>query len=240
MGYGSRVRGRSSYCDFPLEILSVSDVGSGVNPDIDAIVALSPSLVVTTQPISQIDMFRMEQSGITTLIVPPGTNLNELQNVYRALGLVFEGAFTGETAGDEAFSAIARVCFNRDVVDIGSFVYITGDLNAATGDTLEHSIFESFGENIAEGGTDYSFDLALLSVNQPGLILLSSKYTIQDLEASEFFAELNAVRNGSVIYIDNTVFERPSAQIVPVVERMLEDFKNLGNMNTANTENTEE
>jgi len=228
LGFGSRLTGRSSYCDFPPAALSVTDTGSGVNPDIERIIALSPELVLTTTLLSQKDMFRMEQSGITTLFVPPSTNINELRNIYQALGLVFTGAFTGAEAGDEAFSAISRVCDNRDVVSLGSFIYITGGLRAATGDTLEHSVFSCFGVNLAERGSNYQFDFETFIVNQPDVILLSDKYTTDDLLSSDDFSELNAVIEGRIVYIDNTVFERPSSRIVQVIEQMLEDYKNLG------------
>jgi iron complex transport system substrate-binding protein len=227
LGYGNRLISRSAYCDFPPGVLSLPVAGSSVNPDIDRIIALSPSLVLTTLPLSQKDMFRMEQSGITTLTVPAATGLNGLRDVYRALGLVFEGAFTGIEAGEEAFSVISRACDNKDVVNIGSFIYITGDFKAATGDTLEHSVFSCFGVNLAEGGRYYEFDLSGLTENQPDVILLSNKYTTADLLSSGYFGSLDAVTEGRVIYIDNVSFERPSARLVRTIEQMISDFRNI-------------
>jgi iron complex transport system substrate-binding protein len=227
LGFGSRLIARSSYCDFPLGASALLRAGSAVNPNIDRIIELSPSLVLTTGVFSQKDMFRMEQANIGVLVVPPSTSLNELRNVYRALGLVFEGVFTGSETGDEAFSVISRVCDNIDVVSLGNFIYITGDFKVATGDTLEHSIFSCFGKNLAERGSNYEFDLSRLIENQPDVILLSDKYSAGELLASGDFNELYAVTAGRIIYIDNTVFERPSARIVPMIRQMLTDFRNV-------------
>jgi iron complex transport system substrate-binding protein len=227
LGYGNRLIGRSSYCDFPPVILSITDVGSGANPDIDKIISLSPSLVLTTSPLSGMDMFRMEQSGIKTLTIPASGSISDLRDVYRALGLVFEGLFTGIEAGDDAFSEISRACDNRGVVNIGKFVYITGDMEIATGDTLESSVFSCFGENVARDGINYKFDLSLLFENQPDVILLNDIFKIEDLLSSEYFGELGAALEGRVIFIENSVFERPSSRLVTVIEKMLIDFRGL-------------
>ncbi|MDR2532838.1 MAG: helical backbone metal receptor [Oscillospiraceae bacterium] len=227
LGYGSRIIGRGSYCDFPPVITEAPDTGSAANPDVDKIISLSPYLVLTTAPLSGMDMFRMEQSGIKTLVIPASENISSLREVYRVLGLVFEGLFTGIEAGDEAFALISKVCDNTGVLNIGKFVYITGDMKAATGDTLESSIFSCFGENIAADGGNYDFDLSLLSENQPDIILLNDKYTADDLLASENFSELDAVIGGKIIFIDNSAFERPSIRLALLVEKMIADYRDL-------------
>ncbi|MCL2018268.1 MAG: hypothetical protein FWG70_00790 [Oscillospiraceae bacterium] len=227
LGYGSRIIGRSSYCDFPPIIRQMPVTGSGANPDIDMIITLSPYLVLTTMPLSAKDMFLMERHGIKTLTIPACISLSDLRDSYRAVGLVFEGLFTGMDAGDSAFSDISRVCDNRSVVNIGKYIYITGDLKAATGDTLESAIFSCFGENIAKDGEDYEFDFELLIENEPDIILLSDIYEVGDLLALEHFSELNAILENKVILIDNSVFERPSSRLVPVIEKMLEDYRKI-------------
>jgi len=46
LGWGDRVVGRTRYCDFPAEALRVPDVGEGLNPNIEAVAAQKPDLVV--------------------------------------------------------------------------------------------------------------------------------------------------------------------------------------------------
>ncbi|MCL1824190.1 MAG: helical backbone metal receptor [Oscillospiraceae bacterium] len=227
IGYGNRIIGRGIYCDYPPAIQQTPDAGSSANPDIDKMIALSPSLVITAAPLSQMDMFRMEQDGIQTLVIPPASDLSGLRDVYRALGLVFEGIFTGTEKGEEAFSALSKACDNTGVVNIGKFVYITKDLKAATGDTLESAIFSCFGENIAENGADYTFDLSLLAENQPDIILLNDRYTVNNLLDSDAFNELDAVLNNRIILIDNTYFERPSVRLVHMMMNMIAEYRIL-------------
>ena len=227
MGYGSRIIGRGSHCDYPPSVLGLPDAGSGANPDIDKIISLSPDLVLTQTPLSTKDVFRMERAGIRTLVIPACSSLGGLKDVYRALGLVFAGMFTGEEAGEEAFSVVSKACDNKEVVNIGKFVYITVDLKAATGDTLEDSVFSCFGENTAKSGVEYEFDLSALSENHPDIILLNDRYTVDDILSSEYFEGLEPVIAGRVIYIDNSCFERPSARLAELIERMIADYRAL-------------
>jgi iron complex transport system substrate-binding protein len=227
LGYGSRIIGRSSYCDFPPVVLETADTGSSANPDIDRIISLSPALVLTTAPLSGMDMFRMEQSGIKTLLIPASASLGDLRDTYSALGLIFEGLFTGVEAGGNAFSTISRACDNTGVINIGRFIYITGGFKAATGDTLESSVFSCFGVNVAANAIGYEFDFELLPEIQPDVILLSNIFTADDLLASEYFAELDAVTEGRIISVDNSAFERPSSRLTALIEQMLADYRGL-------------
>ncbi|MCL2698315.1 MAG: helical backbone metal receptor [Oscillospiraceae bacterium] len=224
LGYGNRLIGRSSYCDFPPVMLEVSEAGSAANPDIDKIISLSPALVLTTTPISGMDMFRMEQFGIKTILIPSSGSLHDLRDTYRALGLVFEGLFTGAEAGDNAFAAVSRACDNTSVVNIGKFIYITGGMKIATTDTLESSVFSCFGENIAVG-VNYEFNPELLLENQPDVIMLNDIYAAADLP--EYFNEFDAVTEGRIIFINNAAFERPSSRLVLLIDEMLADYRNL-------------
>src|SRR5687768_5948246 len=46
LGFGSRVVGRSSYCNYPPEVLKVASVGGFVDASIEKIVSLEPDIVV--------------------------------------------------------------------------------------------------------------------------------------------------------------------------------------------------
>src|SRR5258707_11591621 len=46
LGAGDRVVGRSRFCDYPPEVLAIPSVGGYVDPSLEAILALAPTLVV--------------------------------------------------------------------------------------------------------------------------------------------------------------------------------------------------
>ena len=147
--------------------------------------------------------------------------MESFKSVYTAVGLIFEGIFDGESAGNKCFSAIEET-LGTDEIQLGNFVYITEGLSVATGDTFEHSVLSAYGTNIAEPGTKYSYDKEYLVEFQPDIILLNNNYTIDDLLADETYSQLTAVVNGNVYTIDNTYFERPSGRITGLIKELEE------------------
>lgn len=227
MGYGDRIVGRSSYCDYPLDVLKAVDLGSTANPDINAITELIPDLVITSTPIASKDMFTMEQAGIKTVLIPAPTTLEGFSSIYTSLGLIFDGMFTGTEKGENTYSAVSKALGNTDAVNIGNFVYITENLTVAGGDTFESAVLSCFGNNIAKNETGYGFDPAGLVEKQPDIILLNDKYTIDDLIENEYYSQLDAVIENRVIFINNVYFERPSARITILIDGLLIDFSEL-------------
>lgn len=227
MGYGDKIVGRSSYCDYPSDVKNAADLGSTANPDIDAIIDLLPDLVITSTPIASKDTFAMEQAGIKTVLIPAPTTLEGFSSIYTSLGLIFEGMFTGTEKGEDAYSFISKALGNTDAVNLGNFVYITENLTVAGGDTFESAVLSCFGSNIAKGETGYGFDRAELIEHQPDVILLSDKYAIDNLLNDEYYSQLNAVAENRVIYINNIYFERPSVRITILIDGLLIDFGNL-------------
>lgn len=227
MGYGDRIIGRSSYCDYPSDVKNAADLGSSANPDIDAIIDLLPDLVITSTPIASKDTFTMEQAGIKTVLIPAPTTLEGFSSIYTSLGLIFEGMFTGTEKGEDTYSAVSKALGNTDAVNIGNFIYVTENLTVAGGDTFESAVLSCFGSNIAKNESGYGFDKAELIENQPNIILLSDKYSVDELLEDEYYSQLDAVVENRVIFINNVYFERPSARITILIDGLLIDFRNL-------------
>ncbi len=228
MGFGETVIGRSGYCDYPDEVLAAKDVGTAANPDINAITDLMPDLVITSTPLASKDIFTMEQAGITTVLIPAPTTLKGFSSIYIAIGLIYEGLFTGTEKGEEAYSEISKLLGNAEAVNIGKFIYVTENVTVAGGNTFESAVLSCFGTNLAKEGSGYTYDKSLLLENQPDVILLNGKYTRDTLMNDEILSQLNAAINYKIIYIDNIFFERPSERIKELINTLLEDYKNLG------------
>lgn len=227
LGYGDTIIGRSSYCDYPENILGAKDVGTAANPDISAITDLMPNLLITSTPIASKDIFTMEQAGIATVLIPAPTTLEGFSSIYTAMGLIYEGLFTGTAKGEEAYSGISKLLGNTEALNIGKFVYVTENVEIAGGNTFESAILSCFGTNAAKDGIGYTYDKSQLLENQPDIILLNSKYTRDTLLNDDVLSQLDAVLNHRIIYIDNIFFERPSSRIKELINTLLKDYKAL-------------
>ncbi len=216
MGYDDKVIGRGSYCDYPENIASVTDVGRPSKPDIDMIISLSPDILFTATTIPTKDLYKLEECGIKTVYIPYPENMEQFENIYCAIGMIFEGIFDGESCGKKAFESITAAISDNSI-NLGDYVYITEGLTIATGDTFESSVLSNFGTNIAENSKDYSYPKEFLVEFQPEFILLNDNYTIDDLLADEIFSQLTAVQEGKIYTISNIYFERPSGRLVDFI-----------------------
>lgn len=219
MGYGAKMIGRGSYCDYPEEALSLSDVGRPSKPDIDAIIALSPDVLFTATVIPTKDLYKLEENGIKIVYIPYPENIAQFENIYKAIGLIFEGKFDGEATGEKAYDGILKN-LETPGEPLGDFVYITEGLTIATGDTFESSVLSCYGKNIGSEGSDYGYPKEYLVEFQPDVILLNDNYSIDDLLSDEIYSQLTAVNEGKVYTISNVYFERPSKRIVELIHSL--------------------
>ena len=221
MGYGDRIAGKGSYCDYPAETAEITDVGRPSKPDFDMIISLKPELLFTATAIPIKDMYRLEENGIKVVYIPYPVSMEQFSHIYSAVGLIFEGKFDGEAAGEKCFGTVKNAVSGAEI-DLGKFVYITEGLSVATGDTLESDFLSAFGTNIGADGEDYGYPKEYLVEIQPDVILLNDNYTIDDLLSDEIYSQLTAVANGNVYCISNAYFERPSGRISELVDALSE------------------
>ena len=84
LGLDSKVVGDTDYCDYPEKAKILPKVGGYINPNLEAIVALEPDLVVLLANQSQL-IEKLKQLNITTLAVK-NTRLNDIQQAIKIIG----------------------------------------------------------------------------------------------------------------------------------------------------------
>jgi hypothetical protein len=70
---------------------------------------------------------------------------------------------------------------------------------------------------------------------------VNDKYKTEDLQADKHCAELDALKEKRVVFVDNTFFERPSGRITAVIEKAITDFGRFPDLiNPLGTKTTDE
>lgn len=85
IGAGRRVVGRTEFCNFPPEATKRPSVGGYVNFSAEAILALSPDLVVASRGNPKTALAGLKRHGLTLLAISPET-LADLRQSIRLLG----------------------------------------------------------------------------------------------------------------------------------------------------------
>ncbi len=224
LGYGDKLIGRSVYCDYPAQVSGIIDIGSAAKPKIPKIIAMKPELLITQSPIAKTDKDALEAAGIKVVVFSSPDNVAELHGTYEELSAIFGGKLNAEAAADNCMNGLATAL--SQVSPDGSFAYLmTYDYGTATGDTLAGEILSYFGENIAGENENYKFSSEQLVENNPDKILISSDISIDGFDAE--VGELDAVKSGRCIVIDNSCFERPTSR------NLTEFVAEFGNMISA-------
>ncbi len=86
IGAGARVVGRSRYCDYPPEALSLPSIGGYTDPSLEAILGLRPDLVVGARGPLGVGLVRtLEERGIATWF-PETENFEQIVAMIEGLG----------------------------------------------------------------------------------------------------------------------------------------------------------
>lgn len=193
------------------DILSLPNVGSAKEFDLEGCAALNPDLVIL--PVKLKDAIAtLEGLGIAVLGVDPEDSARLMETIAMV------GAATGSTeraeklaaAIDTKYSELAALTGERD----RPRVYFAGNssyLNTAGPAMYQHSLIEAAGaENVAAELEDSYW--ATVSAEQiltwaPEVIVIApgASYTVGELMADEAFAGLTAVKEGRVYQMPSSV-----------------------------------
>src|SRR5438067_11877188 len=88
IGAGDRLVGRTAWCDYPPAALAVPSVGDGIPPDVEAVAARRPDLVVLYRSGPNVTAAeQLERLGVRTVVFDLN-RLEELGSVARRLGVL--------------------------------------------------------------------------------------------------------------------------------------------------------
>lgn len=107
--------GRGEYCDYPPSVLELPVVQSGVDTNIEEILALNPQVVLMSdmsQSKEQVDM--LEANGIRVVV----SDANDIEGVYSAIQMI--GALAGKEEQAEALVADMQAAFEDMAANAGN------------------------------------------------------------------------------------------------------------------------
>jgi len=228
LGLGARVVGRTRWCDYPRAVRAVPDVGEGVGPNVEAVAARRPDLVLLyASSANRAAAERFAALGIATAAV----QLDRAADVRRAAVLIggLAGAARAADSLVAAFDA-ARAAAERDAPRLARrprlYVDVWTDppMTVGRGSYLSEVIRAAGGENVFGdvGASSATVSLETIVRRDPDAILILATDTtrVPDLAARPGWSAVRAVRERRVLVLDGTLYGRPSPRM-PVAARDL-------------------
>jgi len=220
---GSRLVGVTSYCNYPEEAQKIPKIGDTVNPNLEAIIALKPQVILVSTA-SQIESFTetLEGQNIAVFV----TNPKDVEGVYKSILKIGEIFGQDERARETIDRMQRRVNEIESKTNLSKkvkvFVQISKEPLFTIGkdsfltDLIKRAGGVSLTENVAESYPKFSKETALALL--PEAIILSDSEDNQ--EPNEVFANSPAMRNGKVFKIDADLLSRPSPRVVDALEQI--------------------
>src|SRR6266699_924361 len=227
IGAGDRLVGRTTWCDYPPEAVRVPSVGDGMPPNVEAVAARRPDLVVLYRSGPNITAAeQLERLGIKTVLLDLNL-LEQLGPAARRLGVL--------TAHRPAADSLARVMDSvvsqPPAPSTRSLAFIVWDnppIVIGAGSYLDRLAALAGARNVFHdvGAPSAQVSIETIAARDPDFVALLSDSAVPPRYAMRpEWRVVRAVRNARFLFLPGQLFGRPgprAAEAIRELRRRLE------------------
>ncbi len=226
LGAGDTVVGRGEYCDYPAEVLDVPAVQSGMDTNIEQIIALEPDvLFMSTMAQTEEQVQQLEKAGIAVIV----SDAQDIKGVYESIALM--GKVMGKDKEAEEIVSSMKKSFaelaEKATGDGSKSVYFEvspleyGLWTAGSG-TFMDEVAELIGlkncfhdvnqwgeiseEQVLERNPDYIVTITMYFGEGPK--------PEEEIAGREGWGNVTAVKNNEILHLPNNELSRPGPRLV--------------------------
>ncbi|MCH4887333.1 ABC transporter substrate-binding protein [Acidaminobacter sp. JC074] len=228
LGLGDRLVGRTDYCNFPEAALEVDSIGSLREPNLEAIIALNPDLVLMSTHASEEVLAKLDEAGLTVAILFAQENFDGAYEIIDQAGMIFNVEENATALVDTMKADVAAVLEAVKDVEKKTVYYVVGFGEwgdyTATGDTFIHEMLEmAGGTNIAADGEGWSYNLESIILADPEYVICSQVGDTKTiLSETEGYMELTAVKDGKLVEINQDLLSRQGPRLAEGLKAIAE------------------
>ena len=218
LGIFDRMVGVTTWDDYPPQVKDVAKIGDFTTPNLEAIAAAKPDVILLTGGVQADVLSKLEGLGAKVVVIDP----QDLDGVYSAIGAVAK--ITGTTAkGEEVVAGmksdldgitakLAGVAPTRAFIEIGWSPLFT----AGPGTLLNDLVVKAGGENVVTEKGYVGYSVEQLVKDQPDVYLgtLSSIGTAATLAKRPGYSAISAIKAGRVFSLTDDLVSRPGPRVV--------------------------
>lgn len=224
LGLGDRIVGLDAFSNYPPETADKPRVGDYLEPDLEAVAAADPDLILATEFHVDTVLPEFETLDLPTVVLEPA-NLDEV-----FASIVQVGAIAGEPARAEALvcelqsradavaAAVAGAPRTSVFVELDPSLYTVGP-GTFIADVIDRAGGANIAADAAEPWPQLSAE-AVVAAN-PDVILLTDEgggVTPEQVAARPGWKSIAAVEQGRVVAIDPDLIARPGPRVVDGLE----------------------
>ncbi|MGL4736154.1 MAG: ABC transporter substrate-binding protein, partial [Cellulosilyticaceae bacterium] len=222
LGVEDHIVGRTDFCTFPESISSVASVGGTSDPNIEAIVALSPDLVVASTHVSEEVLTKLREVGINVAFLNEQENFEGTYSAIQNIGkLVGESAKADEVVAqmkEKVEATIEKVKVASEGKAVPKVYYTIGfgegDYSAGGDTFIGEMITLAGGDNIAKDLKGWGISKEQIAAGDPDLIIMPSNRNMpEDMKKTDFYKDLRAVKEGKLYEISEDMISRQGPRL---------------------------
>ncbi len=226
-----RLKGATTYSDFPEAAQKLPKVGSYVYLDLEKIVSLKPDLCIGIKDGNPKGIvMRLESFGIPVYAVNP-RSLESIRSTVLEIGKLLQASDNARRVVEVMDSRVNHV---RQLAATSKhqprvfFQIGISPIVSAGSDTFIHELIEiAGGVNLAQAYTSYPrFSTEDVVVAAPDIIIITSmsrgKAFDQVKEEWGQWPNIPAVKNDRVYLVDSDLFDRPTPRLIDALEVLLQ------------------
>lgn len=227
LGAWDNVVGVTIYSDYPPEAKDMAKVGGWVNPNMEAIVALKPDLVVLMKDQNTIFGQKLDHLGLKKSVIDSNESVSDILESISTLGEVLNRKREADRLVTELRTSLDRITEATKEAQKKSVLIVVGrnpgtleDIYVIGRDNYMNELLNmAGGENVIENKR-LSIKLtkeAILTLDPDVIIEINHNKSGRESQILGTWAELKlakAVRNNQVFILPSTVLLHPSQRIV--------------------------
>jgi iron complex transport system substrate-binding protein len=217
IGSGPRVVGRTTYDIFPAEVRAVPDLGPGLRPNVEAVLAAHPDLVLLYASADNREAARrLRASGVATAAYRID-RIADMVRVTRILGRLVGDTSAARRTVDSVSATLDRVRRATAALPRPTVFWPVWEsplFSVGGGSFLNELLEIAGGRNIFGALPQPSPAVAFEEVlrRDPDVIIASAASN-QRFAATDRFQTLRAIREHHVVIVDSTIATGPSARV---------------------------
>ena len=231
IGAGGAVVGRTEWCDYPPAAATVPNLGDGIAPNVEAILAARPDLVLLYNSAQNAAVAaRLRGLGIPTLRL----NTDKLADVDRIGRLL--GRITGHAEAADSMAAVFDTALaNATLASTGTrpkvllLVWEQPPMTIGRGSFLDDLVRRAGGVNLFEDVSSSAGTVSIEAVaaRDPDLILTTTDGPVAFASRPEWQV-VRAVRERRFLPVTGSEFNRPSPRAAAAIRELTAKLRRAG------------
>jgi iron complex transport system substrate-binding protein len=229
LGVGDRLVGDTDFCDYPPEAKRKTHIGGPVNPNIEAIAALHPDLVVATREINRPDsVHSLERLGIAVYATDPQTVVQVLTSTER-LGQLLGAGDAGRLLVAnlrQRLGEVGRRLAGLPAKNVLMVVWLDPVISVGRNTFLDDALRRAGARSVIDSPQSWpTIDLEQVVHLQPEYLIISNdngkqvQRELAELHERPGWRRLGAVRNRRFIVLSEAI-SHPSPRLVDGIEQL--------------------